>query len=121
MLLLGETIRPLFAHPDTLANRFHAIAVGCRDCKSLDTYILHKDFPGHNPQDTVKLTRPEYGDVVRLKSLECAEENCGILLPVFAHFHRAATTEERKAIVDSWRWENFHCPQGHKIGPRKLY
>lgn len=121
MWLLAETIRQQFLYPDSLANRFHAIAVGCRYCKSLETYILHKDFPGHNSTDTVIVAPPHYGVVVQIRPLECDEENCGTHLPVFALFHPDATTDERKAIVDSWNWEHLKCPQGHTLNPRKLY
>jgi hypothetical protein len=121
MCLIAETIRQLFLYPDSLANRFHAVAIGCKYCRSLETYILHKDFPGHNPKDTVVLAPDQYGDVVGLKSLECSEENCGTLLPVFAQFASSTPVEERKAMVDSWRWDNLQCPKGHAIPRQGLY
>jgi hypothetical protein len=113
--LLADTIRPLFAYPEVQSNRFHAIAVGCARCKNVGTYTLHKDFPGHNPEDTVIAAEPHYGDVIRLGSLECEEEGCGTLLPLFALWSPATTSEERRADVATWRWENSRCPRGHSI------
>lgn len=121
MWLLAETIRRLFQYQDDPPNRFHAIVVGCTYCKSLETYTLHKDFPGHNPKDTVIFAPPQYGDVVHLRSLECDAENCGTLLPVIALFHPNAPVEVRKDIVDAWTWENLVCPQGHPILRQNLY
>jgi hypothetical protein len=52
MWLLAEKILPLFANLESLANEYHVIAVAHTGCKHVESYTLHKDFPGHNPKDT---------------------------------------------------------------------
>jgi hypothetical protein len=115
MWLLADMIQPLFAYPVAQANRFHAIAVACENCKSVNTYILHEDFPNHNPKDTVIGAEPLLRDVVQLESLVCEEEGCKTRLPLFALWSPAISIEERIADIGTWHWENMRCPLGHPI------
>jgi len=115
MMLHAEMIQQLFDGRDESSNDYQAIAVACRLCKSVDTYILSKQITGYNPKDQVYLTESLYADVVFLDRLECEAEGCGIRVPLFADWSPASTAEERTADIGTWQWENLKCPKGHSI------
>jgi hypothetical protein len=115
IMLLAETIQPLFADQEHLANQSHAIAVRCDMCKSVETYILHRQVEGHNPKDRVMATPDDYGVPVHVTTLECVTERCRTLLPLFARWTPSTTEKERIAEISTWRWENLKCPEGHSM------
>ncbi len=114
MLLPAGKIVWLFADPDVQPNRSHAIAAVCRLCKSVDTYFFERNYPGHNPRDLVIFADP-IRDTMDGPMLGCGAEGCNALVPLFAQWSPGATTEERKADVETWRWGRLQCPAGHSI------
>ena len=46
-----RTLSQLSAAPEVRPNQLHAIIAACPHCKRLETYTLHKSFPGWNPED----------------------------------------------------------------------
>lgn len=114
MLLPAGKIAWLFADPDAQPNHSHAIAAVCRLCKSVDTYFFERHSPGRNPRDRVVFAEP-IRDTMDGPMLGCGEEGCNALVPLFAQWTPGATTEERKADVETWRWEHLQCPAGHSI------
>jgi hypothetical protein len=118
MLLLSESIQPLFGDRERLPNRFAAAVVVCSRCKRLDIHTLHKGFPGYDPRSMAILLELRYGKVVIFGSLKCEAGNCGMPLPLIAVWSPSTTAKEWKADIETWRWENLRCPQGHPI-PRQ--
>ena len=114
MLLPAGMIGWLFANPGAQPNRSHAIAVVCRLCKSVDTYYLDKNHPRHNPHYLVVLADPIL-ESMDGPFLGCGEVGCQALVQLFAQWTPNATTEERKADVESWHWGHLQCPAGHSI------
>jgi hypothetical protein len=114
MWLPSDTIEQLFVDPDDLPNDSHAIGAVCRLCKSVGTYFLERNSPGHNPKDGAIIANRAEGTVV-LPQLGCAVESCKPLLPIVVQWNPATTAAERRADIETWRWENLRCPMGHPI------
>ena len=114
MLLPKDMIGWLFAAPDALPNRSHAIAVVCRLCKSVETYFLDRNHPRHNPHYPVTLSDP-IRETMDGPMLGCGEPGCNALVPLFAQWSPETTTEARKADLETWRWGHLQCPAGHSI------
>jgi len=113
-LLPKVMIELLFADPVAQPNRSHAIAVVCRQCKSVDTYFLEKNHPRHNPPCPAKFADP-IRDTMDGPMLGCGEKGCKALVPLIAQWCRDTTTAERKADFATWRWGHLLCPEGHPI------
>ncbi|MGA2168666.1 MAG: hypothetical protein ABSG62_10670 [Terracidiphilus sp.] len=114
MLLPAAKIGWLFADPDAQPNHSHAIAAVCRFCKSVHTYFLERDSPGHAPGNAAIFADPIH-ETMDGPMLGCGKEGCQALVPLFAQWTPGSTKEERKADVETWRWGHLQCPAGHPI------
>jgi hypothetical protein len=103
------------AVPEGQPNDFPPIAVECGRCKSICSYVVHRKFVSSDPKAGSVVTESRPTDAVPAITLECGVEGCTSLLPLYVHWSTTTTVAERKADMQTWRWENLRCPQGHPI------
>lgn len=93
-----------------------ALGFPCRRCSYLGTYSLHRDSPFFGKRDGSHWSDPAiFGETEFLGWLRCAVGDCKSPLPLFAQWSATTTAEERRANIETWRWENLKCPQEHPI------
>jgi len=113
MWLPAETLGHVFENPAMRLFSADSVGVVCPQCKLVGNYSLFQNSPDYNPRDGVVLA-PPVGETFPLKWLQCEKENCKTLLPVFAIWSANTSEQERKADMLTWRWDDLHCPHGHK-------
>jgi hypothetical protein len=114
-----RTLSQLSAAPEVRPNQLHAIIAACPHCKRLETYTLHKSFPGWNPEDGA-VSQHIHCDTVIVLLVECAEENCGVRLPVVAQWDFDTSERGRREDIACWKWADLLCPMGHAIPKLKV-
>ena len=76
----------------------HAIAAVCRFCKSVHTYFLERDSPGHAPGNAAIFADPIH-ETMDGPMLGCGKEGCQALVPLFAQWTPGSTKEERNCLL----------------------
>jgi hypothetical protein len=115
IVLPTQTLERPFTIPEEQPNESFAVGIACSNCKSVRRYFLQLKHPENDALDWAPEAEEQNEDTVLINTLGCEAEDCRSLLPLFANWSSAASHAERLADMQSWRWEDLRCPEGHLI------
>jgi len=98
-----------FEYLDDPPKEISPVAIVCPYCKTVENYAL-EDLHGAG----VALN-PGHNWLSLEPWLECEEQPCEALLPLFVEWGVVTSEEERGADIKTWKWGQVHCPAGHTI------
>jgi hypothetical protein len=111
MMLPEKTLWHTDEDPEGNLLRTQAVALPCRSCKHVllltrdDSRVSGHGRPELHPPETVYL---EY-------ILGCEGSGCKFRAPLYVQWSADTTVEERQAYIESWKWDDLRCPQGHVV------
>ena len=86
-----------------------SVAFPCPRCKQVQTLSKEGFVAGQ------MLVKSPSDETVFLDWLQCEQEGCKVLTPLYAQWSLDTTVAEREADTEVWEWDGLQCPQGHAI------
>jgi hypothetical protein len=110
MMLPERTLWHTDEAPEGNLIHTQAVALPCRGCKRV-LLLTQGDARIGDPVVVPNLVATVYLDVI----LGCEGKGCEFRAPVYVQWSAETTEEERKAYIESWKWDGLQCPQGHAV------
>ncbi len=105
----------MFGTPEFRTIDAPAAIVVCPLCKKVQVCQYLEPTDEERPVSGRAEFAPRSGDTVLVVWLKCEEPACETPLPLFAQWKDSDTEGERRADIETWRWDGLRCPAGHAI------